>query len=194
MQLTYNLYKDFKKPVTTQSAKIAYGSYLIGILVYIASLLKIISNNYIILSLICLFIGVIILWTTFFLEEEHSKTFIGYVTFEEEKITFNNVKIFWGEVKELDLTYFDIKGTFNNNSRYQNKRSCGIVNVVHIKLESGESFIGNFLLENKMQSEKLLELLWKVVKSKKLTFENCKRIIHPKLYKDIQELKQILIK
>ena len=194
MQLTYKLYKDFKKPDRTQSEKIANGSYLLGILVYIASLLKIISNNYIILSLICLFIGVIILCSTFFLEEEHSKSFIGYLTFEEEKITFNNVKISWGEIKEIHLSYFDIKGTLGNNSRYQNQRSSGIDNVVYLLLKDGRLFNGHFLLENKIQSKMLLELLWRVVKSKKLSLENSKQVIHPVFYKDIQELKQILIK
>jgi hypothetical protein len=194
MQLTYKLYKDFKKPFTTQSEKIAYGSYLLGLLVCIGSLTEMISYNYGIVALISLIIGGIVLWSTFFLEEEHSKTLIGNIIFEEDEITFENVKISWGEIKVIHLSYFDIKGTWGNNSKYQKQISSGIDNVVYLLLNDGRLYNGHFLLENKIQSKVLLELLWRVVKSKKLSLENSKQVIHPIFYKDIQELKQILVK
>lgn len=193
MQLTYKLYKDFKKPFPTKSEKITYSSYILWLLVGIGLLTKIISYNYGIIVLISYFIVGIVLWSTYFHEEEHSKTLIGNIIFEEDEITFENVMIPWSEIKEIHLSYFDIKGTWRKYSQ-QNQRSSGIDNVIYLLLNDGRLYNGHFLIESKIQSEKLLELLWKVVKSKKLTFENCKRIIHPKLYKDIQELKQIFIK
>ena len=188
--LSFKLYEGFKKPNLSKNLKIVFVSGGIGIFILIIAIFNIFPIFFGIFGLLSLLIMVIINFSSFFNDEEHSKTYIGNIQFKENSIIFIDRQIFWEEMKCVIVTYFDIKGALTTTSKFENKLSSGVKNYVFIEDKSGIQYSGNFLLDDKIKSLVMKELFWEVVKSRKLSFENSKGILHPEFYKDIQELKK----
>lgn len=98
--------------------------------------------------------------------------------------------ILWKDIDKIQITYFDYKRRYlTSGTKYSNKLSSGVNNLISISQRGDNDFIGNFLIEKKAETIKLKELLWNVVKTNKLTFDISKQLVGPSNYKEFQEVK-----
>jgi len=190
MAISFKLYTDFKKPNRSSSEKMVSFSGILCVLIFILLYFKIIPDSFMIVAILLFFILPFIGFKTMFTEEEHSKNYIGKLEINEEGIIIVDKMILWKDIDKIQITYFDYKGCYLTlSSKYSNKLSSGVNNVISISQRGDNDFIGNFLIENKAETIKLKELLWNVVKTNKLTFDISKQLIGPSNYKEFQEVK-----
>ncbi|MBK7808452.1 MAG: hypothetical protein IPJ51_19495 [Saprospiraceae bacterium] len=143
-----------------------------------------------IVAILLFFILPIIVFITMFSEEEHTKNHIGKLEINEEGIIIVDKMTLWKDIENIQITYFDYKRRYLTlSSKFSNKLSSGVNNVISISQRGDNDFIGNFLIENKAETIKLKELLWNVVKTNKLTYDISKQLVGPSNYKEFQEVK-----
>lgn len=190
MALSFKLYTDFKKPNRSSVEKMVSFSAILCVLIIVLLYFKIIPDSFMIVAILIFFILPIIVFITMFSEEEHTKNHIGKLEINEEGIIIVDKMILWKDIENIQITYFDYKRRYlTSGTKYSNKLSSGVNNVISISQRGDNDFIGNFLIENKAETIKLKELLWNVVKTNKLTFDISKQLVGPSNYKEFQEVK-----
>jgi len=190
MAFSFKLYSDFKKPNRSSSEKIASFSGILCVLIFVLLYFKIIPDSFMIVAILLFFILPIIVFITMFSEEEHTKNHIGKLEINEEGIIIVDKMTLWKDIENIQITYFDYKRRYLTlSSKFSNKLSSGVNNVISISQRGDNDFIGNFLIENKAETIKLKELLWNVVKTNKLTYDISKQLVGPSNYKEFQEVK-----
>ena len=190
MAISFKLYTDFKKPNCSSSEKIVSFSGILCVLIFVLLYFKIIPDSFMIVAILLFFILPFIGFKTMFTEEEHSKNYIGKLEINEEGIIIVDKMILWKDIDKIQITYFDYKRRYlTSGTKYSNKLSSGVNNLISISQRGDNDFIGNFLIEKKAETIKLKELLWNVVKTNKLTFDISKQLVGPSNYKEFQEVK-----
>lgn len=190
MAFSFKLYSDFKKPNRSSGEKIASFSGILCVLIFVLLYFKIIPDSFMIVAILLFFILPIIVFITMFSEEEHTKNHIGKLEINEEGIIIVDKMTLWKDIENIQITYFDYKRRYLTlSSKFSNKLSSGVNNVISISQRGDNDFIGNFLIENKAETIKLKELLWNVVKTNKLTYDISKQLVGPSNYKEFQEVK-----
>lgn len=194
MTLSFKLYTDFKKPNWSLNEKLVSFSAILCVLILVLLHFKIIPDSFMIVAILLFFILPFIGFKTMITEEEHSKNYIGKLEINEEGIIIVDKIILWKDIDKIQITYFDFKQRYLTlSSKYSNKLSSGVNNVISLSQRGDNDFIGNFLIENKAETIKLKELLWNVVKTNKLTFDISKQLVGPSNYKEFQEVKKYTI-
>lgn len=141
---------------------------------------------------ICLFIPLVVYILAIFRKEEHSKTQIGVLEIDTEKICWNNHQMSWDEIEEISISYSDYEGRLIKRFKgdFRNHRSNGLDNEISIKLKDSTNYSGNIFIESEEGLENLKNVLWAVVGENNISLNNAKKIINPRNYKEHQELKK----
>ncbi|MEL6866862.1 MAG: hypothetical protein AAFP19_20730 [Bacteroidota bacterium] len=124
-------------------------------------------------------------------EIEHSKKDNGQVTFSVDGIQWKEEFLAWGEVRDMEISYSDIKGEPYSGGLGQNRdrRSAGVNNQLMIKTREEKVLESHFLIKDKEEVGALRQLLWQVVRVHPIPIELAKKLVQPGSYEKHQLLK-----
>jgi len=169
--------------------------YLIPILIAFALLGFAIGflpdNSAALLVVIGVFSYPVLRFIAFFSKVPHIKKHEGYIGINPESILWNQDSILWDNINKINIEYTDFNDriTVSKGDWINNRMSPGLGNKIEITLTNSKEYKSNLYLESRESIQLLNKVLWEVVKQNNIPYENAKRMVYPKTYKEHQELK-----
>ncbi len=194
MKFSAQIFQYFNKPDLSTNEIVAYLNWIIILLALFGMYMDLLPENALVVGLICvcLFINGGIKVFALFAEQEHTKRPAGIIEFELQQLTWNNRPIKWNDMQKISISTGDYRGRFTGGVEgYKNRQSAGLDNFIRIELNDKEIFQASMLIESKDRSEALNALLWEIVKANNISYQNAKRMVGPKNYKEHQDLKKL---
>ena len=192
MSIKADIYST-KKSTTSIEEKYPYTGWgLLGLLIILIQLEFIGENWFSGIMIIALLVLIVIQTSTYFSTGKYQKELLGIIEFNENYIVWEEKKIEWQQLKQVNIQYKNYAGGINYQiiDEYDSSIATGYENKICITTEKGEKIKGEIFIQSKMMSENLHNLFWKVVKENKVSLKDAKHLIHPKNYKEHQELKK----